>query len=110
MLRTADEAYKVCQLNGESVNAAQLLYAMTLGSATTLGLDTRVGDFSVGKDADFIAVDLEATPLMQLRMEEAKSIEEKLFALMVLGDDRCVRATHIMGNKVYDRDECRAAS
>jgi guanine deaminase len=110
MLRTADEAYKVCQLNGESVNAAQLLYAMTLGSATTLGLDTRVGDFSVGKDADFIAVDLEATPLMQLRMEEANSIEEKLFALMVLGDDRCVRATHIMGNKVYDRDECRAAS
>ena len=40
---------------------------------------------------------------MELRMDAAQTIEEKLFALMVLGDDRCTHATYLMGHKVYDR-------
>jgi len=104
MLRTADEAYKVCQLNGQSIDAAQLLYSMTLGGAKALSQDSRIGSFSAGKEADIVAIDLEATPLMRLRMDSAQTLEEKLFALLVLGDDRCVRATHLMGRKVYDRD------
>ncbi len=104
MLRTADEAYKICQLNGQSINAAQLLYAMTLGSAKALSLESRIGNFATGKEADIVAIDLAATPLMQLRMDSAQTLEEKLFALLVLGDDRCVRATHLMGHKVYDRE------
>jgi len=107
MLRTADEAYKVSQMHGLSINGTQLLYELTLGGAKALSQESSVGNFAVGKEADFVVIDLAATPLMELRMDKACTIEEQLFALMVLGDDRCTRATHLMGRKVYDREETR---
>lgn len=48
-------------------------------------------------------LDLAATELMQCRMDNASSLEERLFALMMLGDDRCVQATHVMGKRQYSR-------
>jgi guanine deaminase len=36
-------------------------------------------------------------------MENASTLEERLFALMMLGDDRCVQATHVMGRRLYSR-------
>ena len=104
MMRTADEAYKVSQMNGQSVNAAQLLHAMTLGAAAALSLQDQIGNFEPGKEADFIVVDPAATPLMELRMDNADTMEEKLFAALLLGDDRCIDATYLMADKVYERD------
>jgi guanine deaminase len=40
---------------------------------------------------------------MALRMQSAHSLEDKLFALMMLGDDRCVQATHVMGQRRFQR-------
>ena len=50
-----------------------------------------------GKEGDFVVLDLAATPLMARRMANAADIVERLFVLMMLGDDRSVFATHIMG-------------
>ena len=50
-----------------------------------------------------MVLDLEATELMALRMRQAQSLDDKLFALMMLGDDRCVQATHVMGRRQYLR-------
>ena len=52
-----------------------------------------------GKEGDFIVLDLEATPLMARRMANAADLVERLFVLMMLGDDRAVFATHIMGRR-----------
>jgi len=103
MLRTADEAYKVSRLAGSSVSPQQLFYEMTMGGAKALHIDSHVGNFAVGKEADFVVLDPNATPLLAHRMERAESIEEVLFALVVLGDDRCTLATHTMGKQVYAR-------
>ena len=46
---------------------------------------------------------MQATELMQKRMESAPSLEERLFALMMLGDDRCIQATHVMGQRRYSK-------
>jgi len=103
MLRTLAEAYKVCQLAGQQLTPLKAFYLVTLGAAKSLYLDHRVGNFTLGKEADFVVLDLTATELMQCRMDNATTLEERLFALMMLGDDRCVQATHIMGRRQYSR-------
>jgi cytosine/adenosine deaminase-related metal-dependent hydrolase len=52
---------------------------------------------NVGKEADFIVLDPAATPHLARRIDRATTLDEKLFALMILGDDRAVHATHILG-------------
>ena len=64
-----------------------------------------VGNLACGKEADFVVLDLNASELMQRRMVRAESLEERLFALMMLGDDRCVQATHVMGKRQYLRGQ-----
>jgi len=102
-LQTLNEAYKVCQLGGHGLTPLKAFYLVTLGAAESLYLDHRIGNFEVGKEADFVVLDLQATGLLELRMRAAQSLPEKLFALMMLGDDRCVQATHVMGRRQYLR-------
>ena len=104
ILQTLNEAYKVCQLAGQSLSPMKAFYLATLGGAESMYLDAQLGNFEVGKEADFVVLDLQATPVMERRMARAESIEDQLFALMMLGDDRCVEATHIMGVCQYSRN------
>ena len=97
MLRTMGEAYKVLQLQHQSLPAARALYLATLGAAEALRLDDRIGNLSPGKEADFVVLDPSATAISQRRLEHASSPEEQLFALAMLGDDRHVQATYING-------------
>mgnify|MGYP005628788729 FL=1 len=103
MLKTLHEAYKVNQMKGFNMSPFQAIYMATLGGAKSLYLDDKLGNFEVGKEADFIVVDKNATPLMKRRMEHAENLEDELFALMILGDDRNIKATHIMGECCYER-------
>lgn len=100
-LVTMNEAYKVAQMSGYSLSAAQAFYLATLGAAQALYLDDKVGSIAVGKEADLIVLDLKATPILEYRMQYADDLDEALFILMTLGDDRAVRATFIAGEKVY---------
>jgi guanine deaminase len=98
MLRTLADGYKVAQLCGQSLGPKRAFYLATLGGARALGLDREIGNFLPGKEADFVVLDLEATPLIARRTALARTLAERLFALMTLGDDRCVRQTYILGN------------
>ena len=100
MLTTLNEAYKTQQLRGEKLDPFKSFYLATLGGAVALDLEGTVGNFVEGAEADFIVLDTSATELMKRRMTHCKSLTEKLFILSMLGDDRHVKATHIMGEKV----------
>lgn len=104
MLRTLAEAYKVMQLQGQNLDVKKSIYLATLGGAKALSLDHILGNFEVGKEADFCVLDLKATPLLSFRMQTARNIEEKLFALITLADDRVIRATYALGRCVHRRD------
>jgi guanine deaminase len=41
--------------------------------------------------------------LLEHRLQYARDIEEVLFVLMTLGDDRAIRATYVAGRKLYLR-------
>ena len=100
---TMAEGFKVCQLNRTPLSATTAFYLATLGGAASLGMEASIGSFEVGKEADFVVIDPKATPIAARRTQRADSLEELLFVLMILGDDRFIKATHAMGKPVYTR-------
>jgi guanine deaminase len=104
MLRTMHEAYKVLQLAGQTLTAIEAFYLATRGAANALGLSDRIGSFDPGTVADFVALDPGATPLLARRFATAETLAERLFALMMLGDDRTVAATYVQGALAHRRD------
>lgn len=103
MFTAMADAYKVQQVQGVSLSPFQLWYLGTLGGAHALSLDDRTGSLEPGKDADFLVLDLHATPLISLRTERASSIEDLLAGLIFMGDDRLVRKSFIRGREVAAR-------
>ena len=101
MLRTLSEAYKVAEMTGHPLSPWRAFYLATLGGARALGLDQRIGNFEPGKEADFVVLRLDSTPLLARRIRACSTFAEKLFALMMLGDDREVAATYVMGKAAY---------
>ncbi|MBC7004221.1 guanine deaminase [Photobacterium sp. BZF1] len=103
MMQTLNEAYKVMQLQQHRLSAFEAFYLATLGGAKSLSLDHLIGNFEVGKEADFVIIDPCSTPLQQLRYDSSKNLAEKLFMLMTLGDDRSIYRTYVDGRLVYER-------
>ncbi len=104
LLQTVNEAYKVQQLQGDKLSAYESLYHATIGGAKALDLDDKLGNFNVGKEADFVVLNIKPTALQQLRQSRSKSLEDSLFALFTMGDDRNVEATYIYGQKAYSQN------
>lgn len=104
LLRTINEAYKVQQLQAYNLAPIRALFLATLGGATALDLQDVIGNFETGKEADFIVLDYHATPLINFRITQCKNLMEKLFVLQMLGDDRAIRETWIMGQKKFARN------
>ena len=103
LLATMGAAYQIAQLGGRSLSAVEAFYLATLGGARALALDDRIGAIMPGREADVTVLDPNATPLLTLRNARASSVEDMLFALMMLGDDRAVRATYIAGRLAHER-------
>lgn len=97
ILRNMNEAYKIQQLRGEKLDPFKSFYLGTLGGATALDLEDKIGNFKQGKEADFIVIDYKATPLMAKRIEHCKNLAEKLFVLAMLGDEQHITQTYILG-------------
>lgn len=100
MLRTMAEAYKVLQLQGQSLSALSALHAITRGNAMALGLDHLIGSLEPGHEADVVVLDPAATRAMAHRLETARDLAEELFVLVTLGDASNVVATYVMGERV----------
>jgi guanine deaminase len=100
MLRTAAEAYKVLQLQGQNLHPVAAFHLMTRGNALALGLADRIGALEPGMEADLAVLDPAATPAMAHRTERGEGdLATALFALVTLGDDRSVRATYVLGER-----------
>jgi len=105
MLRTLSEAYKVAALQNSTISPLEGFYYLTLGNAKALSLDDKIGSFKLGNEADFIVLDLHSTPILSYKTSIAESLEEKLFNLAILGDDRAIKATYICGDLKHQKEE-----
>jgi guanine deaminase len=104
LLNMMGEAYKVGQLAGEVLDPMHAFYLATLAGARTMKIDDKVGNLAPGKEADFLVLDLAATPLLARRTGAAPTIAEKLFVLSILGDDRSIARTYLAGQLAHSRD------
>lgn len=108
MLQTMNEAYKIAQLRKQKLSPFQAFFLATLGSAKAMSLDDKIGNFDVGKEADFIVLNPRSTPLMAFRNPEEipntlEELSDRLFTLIIMGDDRAIQATYIMGELGYEQ-------
>ena len=103
LLHMMGEAYKVGQMGGEALDPMHAFYLATLAGATALRIDDKIGNLAPGKEADFLVLDLAATPLLARRTAAAKTIAEKLFVLSIVGDDRCIERTYLAGKLAHRR-------
>jgi guanine deaminase len=133
LINVLDEAYKVgmCNntmldgsVNPKDFNAAEAernklspyraFFSATLGGAQALYLDDRIGNFEPGKEADFVVLDWaagqRATKWQTSQMVDKDGIKDMdqaaslLFSIMILGDDRSVDQTWIMGDCAYKKE------
>ena len=108
-MRTLAEAWKVAQLQGQKFSPLRAFYLATLGGARALGLADRIGRLEPGYEADLVVLDPKATPLAEQRDRLCKTVIERLFALMMLGDDRSIAETWILGRPWRGRTPVGAA-
>lgn len=66
-------------------------------------LANKIGNFTPGKEADFIIIGPEALPYLRYRLSTADDIFETLFVLMTLGDNKNIEATYIYGSLAYKK-------
>ena len=127
LLHTGGEAYKIAQLRNQTLNPFQALFLATLGGAQALSLEHQLGNFLPGKEADFIVLDPQATSTLRFRNQSCLSrlqavdstseginpiaatdlleaLQSLVFSLLILGDDRAVRATYIAGKPAHHRE------
>jgi guanine deaminase len=83
---------------GVTLSPQHLWWQHTAGAAAALGLDGRdgqpaIGNLQPGCEADFVVLNPAATPLLARRTTQARTLDELLFAMIVLGDDRLVEHT-----------------
>ncbi|KAB2701217.1 guanine deaminase [Ochrobactrum sp. Kaboul] len=97
MLRTMDEGYKILQLREQRLNPFQSFYMMTLGNARALSMEDKIGTLDEGTEADIVVLDSAATSPMRLRMAAGATLEQELFLLQTVGDDRAIVETYVAG-------------
>ncbi|HMA09580.1 MAG TPA: guanine deaminase [Ramlibacter sp.] len=80
---------------GVSLSPQNLWWQHTAGAAQAMGLDGVIGNLHPGCEADFIVLNPTVTPLLARKTKQAASLDELLFALIVLGDDRVIERVNI---------------
>jgi len=85
---------------GLSLSPQALWWQHTAGAAQALGLDgtggrPAVGNLLPGCEADFVVLNPQATPLLARKTALASNLDELLFSMIVLGDDRLIKRTVI---------------
>jgi guanine deaminase len=82
---------------GVSLSPQHLWWQHTAGAARALDLEGSIGNLQPGCEADFLVLDPQATPLLARKAAAARNLDELLFSLIVLGDDRVVEQVFVNG-------------
>ena len=97
MLRTMAAAYEIGQLQGVAIHPIQLLWLATIGSASAMRLEDKIGNIQEGFEADLVALDLASTGAIEQRSKRAENLWEAVFPTIMMGDDRAIAQVWIAG-------------
>ncbi len=105
MQRTLADAYKVQALRGQRLTAWSALYAATRGAARALALEDEIGSFDPGCTADVCVWDWARGSVPERRDELARSLHERVFAWLVLSDERNLVSARVAGVERFRRND-----
>jgi guanine deaminase len=93
------------------LRAAEAFYLATMGGARALGKGAAIGTLDVGKEADFIVMDLDSLlPYGNQRQSASRLSKEDTLALCIYrGGPHATRETYVRGRCVYRRPETAGA-
>lgn len=105
ILKEGLQAYALQRLapDGIPIDPARLLYMATLAGARAVGLDREIGDFTIGKAADFVYLRAPAESALAAVLEREQTPERVLAALFTLAGEESVRDVRVAGSVVYSR-------
>ncbi|KAI2780334.1 guanine deaminase [Daldinia loculata] len=83
----------------KGLNIGELFYLATLGGAKVCSLDSRIGNFEVGKEFDALFIDANALGVMTI-LEDEDSIRTIFDKFVMTGDDRNIKEVYIRGRSV----------
>ncbi|MBJ7340878.1 amidohydrolase family protein [Mycolicibacterium sp.] len=106
--RVLGDAFKVHMSepgdDGISMHPAEMLFVGTLAGARALDMESRFGNFDIGKEADFVVVDPSGTPALAanvaraVRSEDPElAREQTLFALLMGIRESSIAAVYVQG-------------
>jgi guanine deaminase len=101
MQRTLAAAVQVQALQHTRLPAWQALYAATRGAARALSLEHEIGSFDIGCTADLALWQWAHGAVAQTREAAAHSLHERVFAWMMLSDERNLVATWVAGQQRF---------
>ncbi|OZE33456.1 MULTISPECIES: guanine deaminase [unclassified Rhodococcus (in: high G+C Gram-positive bacteria)] len=92
---------------GLSLHPAELLFTGTLAGARALDMESRIGNFDAGKEADFVVVDPSAWPQLAaaidhgVRADDAElARDQTLFALLMSMREPAIVGVYVQGRKL----------
>jgi guanine deaminase len=94
--------YILSQGRTNSIDSTFAFYLATIGGAKVLSLEHVTGNFSSGKDADFIVLD--AARIDPLRNNKGRNGKEIISQMVHRGHEMIVSASYVQGVKVYDNE------
>jgi len=103
MFAAMREAYYIQKQSGSTLTPATLLHLATHAGAEILNRSASEACFSSGQAADFLVVKWRNNQLLTQRLENTQTDTDRLFATIILGDDRIIEATIVGGKKVYSQ-------
>lgn len=104
MLHNAELAYYIQKIQGYNMMPVDLFASITSGAAEVLGLQDQIGTLEKGKYADFVVIAPENDSNFQDRYKTVENINEKLFLIIMSGQERLISRVYISGNLTYKKE------
>ncbi len=104
LLKEGLHAYLMQRLapDPQMLDAARLLYLSTRAGAEALGLQNDIGDFQMGKAADFVHLRPPADSVLDIAVRRADDSIQALAAMFTLGGSESVREVRVEGDIVFN--------
>jgi guanine deaminase len=94
--------YILSEGRSNTIDSIFAFYIATMGGAKVLGLEQVTGNFSSGKEADFIVLDAER--IDPLRNNKGRNGKEIISQIVHRGHEMIVSASYVQGVKVYGNE------
>ncbi len=95
--------------DGVSMHPAEMLFTGTLAGARALDMESRFGNFDLGKEADFLVVDPTGTPALEdtlaqgIRSDDpVLARDQMLFALLMGMSESTIAQVYVRGRRIDD--------